>query len=186
MVGLVKQRTIYLTGYRGTGKTTVGRLIAAELGCRCVDLDRLIEQSAESSIREIFESGGEAEFRDWESRCLERLAKTPTDALTVVALGGGAILREENRDRIRESGCCVWLTASPETLVGRIAGDPLSEADRPALTKLSAAREVEEMLAKRQPLYRESADHIVSTEAKSPGEIAAEILEWYGLDNDET
>ena len=169
---------IYLTGYRGTGKTSVGELLAQLLDWRSLDLDREIEAAASQSIREIFDAGGESAFRDWESQCLKHVASLEESC--VVALGGGAILRDSNRSEIKSSGTCVWLTANAETLATRIRGDSDSAETRPALTDLSFEDEIAAVLAKREPLYRQSADHVVSTESKSPPQIAQAILEWYG------
>ncbi|MEO1525870.1 MAG: shikimate kinase [Planctomycetota bacterium] len=168
---------IYLIGYRGTGKTSVAKILADLLAAPCVDLDRVIETSAAQSIRQIFEVGGEPAFRDWESKCLEEVIRN--HEVGVVALGGGTILRESNRDRIRATGACIWLTADVKTLASRIQSDADSAQTRPALTDLSFEQEIASVMAKREPLYRQSADHVVSTEDKLPPQIAGEILEWY-------
>ena len=168
---------IYLTGYRGTGKTTVGRLISAELGTGCVDLDEFIESAAGSSIREIFDQGGEPAFRDWESRCLNQVA-TDGSFGRVISLGGGAILSAANRDVIRQTGVCIWLTASPAVIAQRIADDATTLGRRPALTLLSPVEEIRTLLASREPLYRESANLIVATEGTSPQQLARQIVAW--------
>ena len=168
---------IYLTGYRGTGKTTVGKLISTELSTQCVDLDQAIEAAAGKTIREIFEEGGEALFRDWETRCLHRSGGEGSVA-RVVSLGGGAILRKENRDFMRQTGVCIWLTARADTLAARIAEDETTGHRRPALTGLSPADEIQVLLAKREPLYREAADLILATDDKLPQELAAQVVAW--------
>lgn len=108
---------VYLIGFRGSGKTTVGQQLAGRLGLSAIDSDDLIEQAAGASIREIFEREGEAGFRDREQAVVEQLASAAESAPRVVSLGGGAILREANRQQLAASGVCVWLTASPEKLV---------------------------------------------------------------------
>jgi shikimate kinase len=168
---------IYLTGYRGTGKTTVGRLISSQLSTECVDLDQRIEAAAGQAIKDIFAQGGEQTFRDWESRCLRETAEDAS-AGRVISLGGGAILRQENREIIRQTGVCIWLTALPATIAQRILNDSTSDSRRPALTDLSATREIEQLLAQREPLYRQSAGIAVATDDKSPAELAGEILSW--------
>ena len=168
---------IYLTGYRGTGKTTVGALISSEISTKCVDLDHRIEAAAGQTIEEIFAEGGEQSFRNWESRCLRESAEDAS-AGRVISLGGGAILREENREIIRQTGVCIWLTARPATIAQRIENDASSGKRRPALTDLSATQEIEELLAKREPLYRQSAEIALATDEKSPAELATEILSW--------
>ncbi len=103
---------VYLIGFRGSGKTTVGRVLAERLGLHAVDSDDLIEQAAQATIREIFQREGEAGFRDREQNVVERLAREAAEAPRVVSLGGGAILREANRNQLAASGVCIWLTAS--------------------------------------------------------------------------
>ena len=172
------ETAIYLIGYRGTGKTSVGRILAERMARRCIDLDREIETAAGRSIRAIFDEGGESSFRDWESKCLAGVASQSDSC--VIALGGGAILRQANRDLIRNSGACVWLTADEATLAERIRADSDSAETRPALTDLSFEEEIASVLAEREPLYREAADHIIATQNRSPPQIAQDILDWYG------
>ena len=178
------ESTIYLIGYRGTGKSSVGRLLAERMGRLCVDLDRQIEATSGQSIRTIFAEGGETAFRDWESRCLVEVVRVGEPS--VVALGGGTILREDNRDQLRATGVCVWLTAEVKTLATRIQADSGSAETRPALTDLAFEAEIASVMTEREPLYRISADHVVSTEGKSPPQIAQEILDWYGRGKAET
>ncbi|MCO8122374.1 shikimate kinase [Stieleria sp. TO1_6] len=175
-------KRIYLTGYRGTGKTTVGQLISNRLSMGpedfdCVDLDQVIEQAAGKSIAELFAEGGEELFRDWESRCLNELDAMPTPP-RVVSLGGGAILRTQNRQFIRDSGVCIWLTATPANIASRITADATSGTRRPSLTGLSPTEEIASVLASRESLYRDAADYVVATDGRTPAEVAAEILAW--------
>jgi shikimate kinase len=104
----------------------------------------------------------------------------PSAEARVVALGGGAILREENRQLIAAAGRCVWLTARPETLARRLAADQATEQRRPALTDLTPADEIRAVLQQREPLYRGSADLIVDTEGKTPPQVAHAILTGVG------
>jgi shikimate kinase len=164
---------VFLIGYRGTGKTTVARLLARELAWEWVDADVEIELLAGKSIASIFADDGEHAFRDLESRVITELVAR--DRL-VVACGGGAVLREENRRALRSGGKVVWLTASPETILARIAADGTTAERRPQLTTAGGSAEVIELLAKRTPLYRQCADWQVDTEAKQPAAIATEIL----------
>lgn len=172
---------IYLTGLRGTGKTTVGKLVAEVINATCIDLDVLIEDTAGRSISEIFAQSGETAFRDLETQCLTSIAQqreSDSDYSRLVALGGGAILRPENRKLIRDSGTCIWLMAAPETLARRMATDDTTAGRRPALTDLSPVDEIEKMLADRKSLYQESSDLQVDTEGKSPQQVTAVILDW--------
>ena len=104
---------IFLTGYRATGKTSVAQLVADQLGLEAIDADVFLESEARMTIAEIFEAEGEQGFRERESSVVHQLAQR--DEL-VVALGGGAIVREENRRAIQGRGVTVWLTASPEII----------------------------------------------------------------------
>lgn len=165
---------IVLTGYRGTGKSTVGQLLARQLGWPFVDTDPLIEQQAGMVIAEIFRRFGETHFRDLESRVIAGL-DSAADA--VISAGGGAILREENVRCLKANSLVVWLTAAPETLHGRISGDATTTDRRPELTNLSGLEEIRHLLAKREPLYRRACDVQVDTEGRSAEQIAAVILE---------
>jgi shikimate kinase len=122
---------IFLIGYRGTGKSSAARELAARLEFAWVDADDVVEQDAGKTIAAIFADEGEAAFRDLESRVVATLSRKRR---TVVALGGGAVLREENREAIRAAGPVVWLTASVETIFQRLAAHDLSASRRPDLT----------------------------------------------------
>lgn len=167
---------LFLTGFRGTGKTTIAGLVAERCGLLLLDLDHEIQNSSGLTIAEIFARGGEGEFRRIES---EQLMRACQGSPAVVGLGGGAILAAENRRLIKRSGQCVWLTASAETIAARIAGDAATAAQRPALTKLSQLEEIRHLLETREPLYREVADLIVDTEAATLDEIARQIVEQF-------
>src|SRR6188768_2626659 len=110
---------LFLIGYRGSGKTTVGRLLADRLGWAFLDADAVLEDRYGRTIREIFAAEGEAGFRDKESAVLADLC-TRTD--TVIATGGGIVLREVNRRLLNQNGFVTWLTADPPTLLARIQG----------------------------------------------------------------
>lgn len=168
---------LLLIGYRGTGKTTVAQRLALRLGWEWVDADVEVELRAGQSIAEIFSHDGEAAFRDLESTMLAELLCR--DRL-VIALGGGVVLRPENRAAIRACRHTVWLQASPETLAERIAADATTAQRRPNLTAAGGISEITAMLAKREPFYRECAGLVVDTENKSPAAVADEILDQWG------
>lgn len=163
---------VFLIGYRGTGKSTVARLLALRLGCDWVDADVEIELRAGKSIAAIFADDGEPVFRDLESQVVAELARRQN---SVVALGGGVVLRAENRRAIAV-GTVVWLKASAETILGRLARDPATSERRPNLTTQGGRDEVVKLLAEREPIYRGCADFQVDTDGKNPAEIADEIL----------
>lgn len=163
---------ILLIGYRGAGKTAVGRFAAAVLGWRFVDCDERIEQTAGVDISEIFAREGEAGFRRRER---EALLEALAGEHQVIAGGGGIVLLPENRTDLRAGGLCIWLTASPEELWRRIAQDPRTTIRRPNLAGGGLA-EVRSLLAKRRELYESVADHVVNTEGRSPEETARQVV----------
>jgi shikimate kinase len=170
---MLLSRHLYLTGFRGTGKTSVAARLAAALATRPIDLDDVIEKDNGKSIRQIFSIEGETFFRDQETVALNRVSsETPA----VISLGGGAILRAENRDVIAATGTCVWLDASAKEICARVLSDSTTAERRPALTKLSQQDEIETLLAERRPIYESSANHRIDTTGKSINEVAKEIL----------
>jgi shikimate kinase len=162
---------VFLIGARGSGKTTVARLLAARLGWSCVDADEALEQRAGYCIRALFAGEGEDAFRDREGRILEELAGLHRH---VIATGGGVVLRPANRDLLRR-GFVVWLTADVETLYNRIQGDATTSERRPNLAAGGPA-EVAEVLRLREPLYRACADLVISTAGRPPEEIVSDVL----------
>jgi shikimate kinase len=163
-----------LIGYRATGKTTLAELLARRLGWEWVDADVEIERRAGKSIAQIFAEDGEPAFRDLEAQVIADLCRR--DRL-VLAAGGGAPMREENRLTIRQSGKVVWLTARPETILKRMSGDAATAERRPSLTGHAPLEEIVQLLARREPMYRETADFTVDTENRTPQELTAEILD---------
>jgi shikimate kinase len=165
-------RGVALVGYRGTGKSTVGRLVADRLGRAFVDADDALREHAGLSIPAIFERFGEPRFRDLEEEVLAALTARPGG---VLATGGGAVLRESNRQRLRDFGLVVWLSAPAEVLAGRLTADP-DLAVRPALTPAGTLGEIDEVLTTREPLYRAAAHAEVSTHGRTPEEVAEAVL----------
>jgi shikimate kinase len=156
---------IFLVGFMGAGKTTVGQALAEAMGWMFADLDTLIEQREGQTVREVFEMRGEPEFRR-----IEREAIVACRAMSkaVIALGGGAYIAEANRTLLREIGVTVWLDCPLEICLRRISGD----AARPLLR---SREEMNELFERRRPAYA-LADLIVETGDRSPEELAAEIL----------
>ena len=169
---------IYLTGFMGSGKSTVGPLVAQRLGWRFLDLDDVIVEQAGQPIPAIFEEGGEAEFRRRETDALREVAKMSSGA--VVATGGGTLTQAENMERARNSGFVVYLQAPVDVLAGRLRG---TAAERPllqgeggnALTGPALIQHIESLLAERRPCY-EQAHGTVPTAANTPAETAAEVV----------
>lgn len=167
---------LYLSGYRGTGKSTVARLLGQQLGLAHVDLDGEIERLAGKTVATIFQEVGEAGFRQLETASLSQLAEHPA---SVIALGGGAILAAENRETIERTGRCVWLRASEETICQRLAADRATASLRPRLTALPPLEEVRALLAEREPLYRQVATFSVKTDDTSVPAIVEQIVRWW-------
>ncbi len=167
-------RGLSLIGYRGTGKSTVGRILAGRLQRTFLDADLEIEARAASSIRALFENEGELCFRNWEERTLAELTAQFPDA--IIATGGGAVLREANRQRIREFGFVVWLTAEPSELAQRLQSDSGEVDRRPALTPLGTISEIARVLEVRTPLYSSLADIRIETGGMTADQVADSVL----------
>lgn len=158
---------VYLSGFMGSGKTTVGPRVAARLGQPFLDLDRLIQVHAGRSIPQIFEADGEGHFRDLEWKALRRTNETED---LVVALGGGAVVDEANRRFAKENGLLVYLQVDAETVLERVGDEghhrPLLE-DRQGepLPKPAMADRIQNLLDERAPAY---ADSHVTVDARQP------------------
>jgi len=155
---------IFLVGFMGAGKTTVGRALAQKLGYAFYDLDQLIEERAGKSVQAIFAELGEAEFRRFEREAIQVCCDA---SRTVIALGGGAYVSEENRITLSAIGKTVWLDCPLEICLRRISGD----RSRPLLGN---EREMSELLALRRGSYAQ-ADFVVRTGDRSAEELATEI-----------
>jgi shikimate kinase len=163
---------IFLIGYRGTGKTSVGRVLAGRLGWEFADADAELEARAGRTIADVFRLEGEAGFRDREAAVLADLAARSNH---VIATGGGVVLRPANRDLLAASGFVAWLQAPPDILWQRIQGDPATVARRPNLVG-GGLQEVIDLLAMREPLYRAVAAATFDAAGPSPEAVAAAIL----------
>jgi shikimate kinase len=146
---------IALIGYRGTGKSTIGRHVAAHLRMEFIDADVLLVERAGKSIKAIFEMEGEAAFREREAGIIRELAGRTN---LLIATGGGVVLRPENVEALRQRATVIWLQADAETLHARIIADPVTAASRPHLAG-GGLEEVRKLLAVREPLYA-SAAHV--------------------------
>ena len=163
---------VRLIGYRGSGKSAVAQALALRLSWDWVDADVELELRAGKSIAAIFADDGEAAFRDLESAILAELAARER---TVLATGGGVVLRAENRKLLRKAASVVWLKARQETILSRMSNDWTTVSRRPNLST-GGLEEIREMLDSRTPLYRECADLEIETDDKSVAEVAAEIF----------
>lgn len=161
---------LILIGYRGTGKSTVGKLLASRLGWDSVSTDALIVEQAKLPIPEIVSQFGWDHFRDLETAVCQGLQGK--DHL-VIDTGGGVILRDVNVKTIKPCGMLFWLTATVETISRRIGGD----SQRPSLTSgKTFIEEIEEVLQERTPKYQAAADFIIETDSRSADQIANQVL----------
>lgn len=161
-------RTIVLAGFMGTGKSSVGRRLAARLGREFVDTDALIERAAGTSIARIFADRGEAEFR-----ALEKQAVTVAVGKEgrVIAVGGGAILDGENLAAMKAAGPVVCLTARPEIVLARVAHD----TGRPLLQGPQPLETIRGLMAERADAYAR-ADVTIDTSDLTPDEVVERLL----------
>lgn len=165
---------LVLIGYRGTGKSTVARLLAEKLGMEVVSLDQEIVRRAGRSIPEIVAQHGWSHFRDLESAVTRDFSGRDN---IIIDAGGGVILRRENVESLRRGGKVFWLRASVPVIVARIEAG----TERPPLTVgKSFTEEVEEVLRERTPLYEAAAHHQIDTDALSPKQVADEVARLYG------
>jgi shikimate kinase len=147
---------IALVGLPGGGKSTVGRQLARRLGLPFIDSDALIEQRIHEPIRSFFEREGEESFRDLEQEVIAELCGTHEG---VMATGGGAVLREANRQALRAAATAIYLRSTPEELFRRLRHD----TQRPLLQVKDPLARLRELYAQRDPLYRETARFVIET-----------------------
>ena len=159
---------IALTGFMGSGKTTVGKVLADFLGCPFMDLDDLVVKKAGKSIPDIFAQDGEPAFRQLEAQVLRKTVEKYAESTAVLALGGGAVLAPSSAALLHEKTVCIYLRATLDTLLARLAGET---AGRPLADASLADR-----LAAREPIYEETAHVIIDTDGLSPDEVADEII----------
>lgn len=166
---------IVLIGYRGAGKSAVGRKIADRLWQSFVDTDEMIVKEAGKPIARIFAEDGEPTFRELESRMI-RQATALKDH--VIAIGGGAVMRQENRDVLAAAGHrIIYLRCEPEVLLARINSDPATAANRPNLTNHAGSlEEIRQLLAEREPIYRQVMHAELDVTNLSVDEAAARIV----------
>lgn len=164
---------IRLMGYRCTGKTSVGRILASRLDLPFWDTDSLIEAESGQTIKEIVERHGWERFRALERKVILELVGME-DA--IISLGGGAVVDPQNRRALTWGGINIWLIASPGRILQRMAQDPQSAIRRPPLSPLSPVEEIRRLLVEREPLYRRLAHFQVYTDQLTLEEIVEEII----------
>jgi len=161
---------LFLTGFMGSGKTSVGRILAARLGWGFVDLDEEIERRAGMSVRRIFETQGEGEFRRLEGEALRQAVERDE---VVVATGGGTVAFEGNARLLHAAGVTVWLNPAFATLAARIGGGQAAKEDRPLFRDATQALA---LYRQRLPAYRTADLTVEVAAAEAPEEVAARIL----------
>ena len=187
---------ITLTGFMGSGKTTVGKVLADFLGCPFMDLDDLVVKKAGKSIPDIFAQDGEPAFRELEAQILRKTVAKYAESTAVLALGGGAVLAPASAALLHEKTVCIYLRATLDTLLARLEGET---AGRPLLQEIPDQvgddggsvvmpgpgssvmpgpdrASVADRLASREPLYEKTAHVIVDTDGLVPDEVADEII----------
>ena len=164
----IPRRKIILTGYRGTGKTLVGLMLAERLNLDFIDMDEILEARAGQTIHQLVAQQGWGQFR-----LLERdlLAEMICRKGVAISTGGGAILHQEIWNLLQQTGLTVWLTADIDTICRRLAEDEKSAGQRPSLTEADIYLEVAQVLAEREPLYEKGSHLAVDTSNKTAGEI---------------
>ncbi len=164
---------IVLIGFRGTGKSTVGRLLATRLERDFIDSDKYIEDSTGNTIKSIFEEDGEEGFRKIEADTIAELSKEDNK---VISAGGGATLKEENVRNLKNNGFLVLLEATPEIIHSRIAQDKKTTQQRPSLTDKKPLDEIKYLIEQREYAYKSAADLAINTSYVSCEDIVNEII----------
>ncbi|MFW5984943.1 MAG: shikimate kinase [Halanaerobiaceae bacterium] len=164
---------ISLVGFMGTGKSTIGKLLAKKMGSFFLETDKLIEEKEGRKIAQIFSRDGEEYFRDLESKILEEALSDSRQF--VLSTGGGIVLSARNRKLLKEATFPILLEASPETIYRRTK----EEGNRPLLDTAQPQKKIKQMLARRNDFYHQFS-HRVDTDHKTPEEITVEILEMVG------
>jgi len=168
VIDILKGVNLYLIGLMGVGKTTVGKLIAQEIGYRFVDTDEVIVKATGKSINEIFAEHGEAEFRKLEG---DVLAQVCAYTKLVVATGGGIVMQQQNWSYLHH-GLIIWLDAPVEIILQRLVEDHT----RPLLQDADMESKLRSLLEQRQPMYSQADLHITISAIETPEDIATRIL----------
>lgn len=168
------RNNLYLIGFMGCGKTTVAREFCRMFSMEMMEMDEELEKRAEMSIPDIFARHGEAYFRDMETSLIKELRERGN---TVVSCGGGAPLRKENVEAMKQGGTIVLLTASPETIYERVK----DSSNRPVIEGNKTPSYIAELMDQRRPAYEAAADLTIETDGKAVPEICRELAERVGV-----
>ena len=160
---------IYLIGYMGTGKTSVGKLLSERLNLPLLEMDEILSERFGMTINEIFDAFGEAAFRSAESDLLLEISTLENPS--VVSCGGGVVLNDKNQEILRESGITVLLQAKPQEIYNRLKNNN----DRPLISGSNKLEKISKIYEERLPIYEEAAEIIIDTDNKTPEEIVDEL-----------
>ncbi len=163
-----KKSPVYLIGFMGCGKSTIGRRLAGRLGADCLEMDEILAKRAGKTIAKIFEEDGEAAFRRMESELLRETA----GQAAVVSCGGGVALRQENAAQMRRTGTVLFLAAAPQTIYERVK----NHTGRPLLDGHMNVEYITELMEKRAPYYEAAAEITVRVDGRGIEEIVDEIV----------
>lgn len=165
---------IVLIGFRGTGKTSVGKGLAEKLGLGFIDADDIIEERSGTTIKKIFQTQGESAFRLIESDVINELSKLDSK---IIAAGGGAVLKYKNIRNLKRQGVLILLEADSDTIYERIKDDDRTKSQRPPLTSQDFQQEIEALLELRKDYYHRAADHTIDTINKTIEAVVDEVLQ---------
>lgn len=173
----MKTRQIYLTGFMGTGKSTVARCLCRNYNMKQIEMDHEIEVEEGMKISQIFQEKGEAYFRRKETEFLEKIQDQEN---VVVSCGGGTVMQPHNVELMKKNGMIILLTAKPETILNRVKNNH----DRPLLEGKKNVEAIKELMEARRPKYQAAADYQIVTDGKSDRQICEEIInEWNSGNN---
>lgn len=170
-MGASAKPNIALIGFMGTGKSTVGRLVAEQLGFEFVDTDEFIEQQTGKRIADIFQQTGEAAFRELERKLLGEMTSWRR---TVISTGGGLAAQPGNLEALKQSALVVCLWASPETIFERVR----HQSHRPLLQTPDPQAKIRELLVQREPFYRQ-ADLLIRSDQRAAKQVAQQIIHHF-------
>ena len=161
---------IVLIGFMGSGKTSVGQLLAQTLGYTFADTDQLIEEGESMTIQEIFAQNGEGYFRQMETLIMEEVSETMDH--TVLSVGGGLPVTPNNHKYLKKCGKVIYLKVNEQTVINRLKGD----TSRPLLSGEDATEMIYKLLALRDPIYRKLADQVIETDDLSVEDIVEKVI----------
>ncbi|OGP68070.1 MAG: hypothetical protein A2170_14590 [Deltaproteobacteria bacterium RBG_13_53_10] len=164
---------LVLIGYRGSGKSTVGKSLAARLRMRFVDTDDLVEERLQLTIGEIVRLQGWDHFRQLEKKIIEEISK---ESRLVIASGGGAVIDRDNVESLRRNGLIIWLKADHQALARRMGQDPGTPRQRPTLTGKGTLEELEETMSVRESFYERASEIRIDTSRLDVESVVERIL----------